>query len=247
VGNLLTVGNPKTAKGEGFGYLTAILHLAPADTAGVGNVCPWATEGCKRACLNTAGRGGIFRKGETTNAIQEARARKTREFMRHRSEFVAQLVREIRAHVKRAAAHGLKPAIRLNGTSDLPWERIAPDLFRHFSDVQFYDYTKSTRRALDSRELEGHPRNYHLTVSRSESSDPAQLRAILAAGGNVAVVFARSMTPKERDAWAFEAFGVSTIDGDASDLRFTDPHGVVVALTEKGRARKDSTGFVVRG
>ena len=32
---------------------------------------------CKTACLNTAGRGGIIKKGETTNRIQEARQRST--------------------------------------------------------------------------------------------------------------------------------------------------------------------------
>ena len=54
---LLSVGNPKTLKGESVGYLTFILHLAPASLSGY-NTCPKATEGCKAACLNTAGRGG---------------------------------------------------------------------------------------------------------------------------------------------------------------------------------------------
>jgi hypothetical protein len=55
-----------------------VLHLAPYKLAGF-NVCPMAElAGCVAGCLNTAGRGGIVKHGETTNAIQQARIRKTR-------------------------------------------------------------------------------------------------------------------------------------------------------------------------
>jgi hypothetical protein len=39
--------------------------------------------------------------------------------------------------------------------------------------------------------------------------------------------------------------GRPVINGDADDLRFLDPEGVVVALYAKGKAKKDNTGFVV--
>src|SRR5437899_7266020 len=43
---LLSISNDaKTVKGERKGYLTGILYLAPADTAGVGNLCPHSTPG----------------------------------------------------------------------------------------------------------------------------------------------------------------------------------------------------------
>ena len=76
---LLTTGNAKTVKGRKKGYQTYILHLAPADLSGVINTCPKATNGCKAACLNLAGRGGMFKDGGT-NTIQQARIRKTREY-----------------------------------------------------------------------------------------------------------------------------------------------------------------------
>ena len=60
---LLSVGNPKILKGMKQGYMTYILHLAPADVSGY-NTCPKATAGCKAACLNTAGRGGMFKKAK---------------------------------------------------------------------------------------------------------------------------------------------------------------------------------------
>ena len=42
---LLTRGNTKTLKGEKYGYMTFILHLAPHTLAGYGNMCPASTPG----------------------------------------------------------------------------------------------------------------------------------------------------------------------------------------------------------
>jgi hypothetical protein len=36
------------------------------------------------------------------------------------------------------------------------------------------------------------------------------------------------------------------VDGDANDLRFLDPAGSMVWLKAKGKARADTTGFVIR-
>ena len=69
---LFTTGNPKLMKGTKKGYLSFVLHLAPANLSGK-EVCPKRTAGCTAACLNTAGRGGIFKAGESTNVIQQAR------------------------------------------------------------------------------------------------------------------------------------------------------------------------------
>ena len=85
--HLLSVGNPKTLKGMKEGYNTYILHLAPHTLSGH-NTCPKATAGCSAACLNTAGRGGMFKKGEFTNNIQKARIRKTELFYENRNQFM---------------------------------------------------------------------------------------------------------------------------------------------------------------
>lgn len=237
--SLLTIGNPKTAKGEGYGYLTAVLHLAPARLSGR-NVCPGATAGCIAGCLNTAGRGGIAKGGATVdvdgfalpdNAIQRARIARTRFLYADRAGFVARLEREIEAHVRRAERHGLKAAVRLNGTSDLWWPAIAPGLFERFPTVRFYDYTKVTAYFTRKR-----PANYDLTLSRGEGRD-REARAALLTGERVAVVFDR--LPETY-------LGARVIDGDATDLRFLDPRGVVVGLKAKGRAKRDASGFVVR-
>jgi hypothetical protein len=125
----------------------------------------------------------------------------------------------------------------LNGTSDLPWERIDPSLFALNPDVTFYDYTKIAGR------FRGLPANYHLTFSRSETNDRIARSWLILGAGNVAVVFD---TPKGR-ALPSHWNGFPVIDGDTDDLRFLDPKGVVVGLRAKGKARKgDEYGFVVK-
>lgn len=236
--SLLTIGNPKTLKGEAAGYLTAILHLAPANVAGFGTVCPKATAGCMATCLNTAGRGGMWSKATgsltaSASAIQAARARRTAYLKLDRSGFEATLARSVARHVERAHRAGLTPAVRVNGTSDLP--SLAMGLATRFPGVQFYDYTKLPRA------WGRHTANYHLTFSRSESN-AADVRSALAHGLNVAVVFSTRRGRPLPVTW----HGRRVIDGDKHDLRFLDPKGVVVGLRAKGRARRDTSGFVVQ-
>ena len=224
---LFTTGNPKLMKGEKKGYLSFVLHLAPADLSGH-NTCPKATEGCKMACLNTAGRGGIFKKGESTNVIQQARIRKTKMFYENRAEFLAQLESDIKAGVKQAEKQGLIPAFRLNGTSDISWEKYG--IIEKFPNVQFYDYTKIRGRKVS------HLPNYHLTFSRAESNE-MDARLAASSGMNVAVVFKKDLPATY--------FGKKVINGDDTDLRFLDERGVIVGLKAKGKAKKDASGFVV--
>lgn len=222
---LLTVGNVKTAKGEGLGYLTFIMHLAPARTSGY-QTCPMASLGCKAGCLNTAGRGRFTR-------TQEARIRKTRWFFENRNTFMQQLVADIKAAIRKARRENMTPVFRLNGTSDIRWETVDVDgyanIMEMFPAVQFYDYTKLTNR----RNI---PANYHLTFSRSESNDDAVATALLM-GMNVAVVFNKNLPSTY--------LGYTVIDGTTTDLRFLDSQNVVVGLVAKGKAKLDDSGFVI--
>ncbi len=233
--------NPKTKKGRARGFATAILHFAPAELSGY-NVCQYATLGCKAACLNTAGHGGIGLDASGLNDVQRARIARTRLFFLNRFVFNVLLVRAIQTHIRRATRHGLIPVVRLNGTSDLPWESLVMNdgrtVLEMFPQIQFYDYTKHVKRALANVRGE-HPANYALTFSRAESNH-ADADSVLAAGGNVAVVF-KAKPHASPDLWA----GVRVIDGDNDDLRFLDPSGVIVGLAAKGRAKKDESGFVV--
>jgi hypothetical protein len=180
-----------------------------------------------------------MRKGETSNNIQRARIARTRYFFENRNAFMAQLSAEIERHISKAIRQGMTPAVRLNGTSDLPYERITGSdgrtMFELFPEVQFYDYTKSVTRAL-LHATGQMPANYHVTFSRSEVN-AEDVKSVLRAGGNVAVVFAKKL-PAD---WN----GATVVNGDQDDLRFLDPRGVVVGLKAKGRARGEATGFVV--
>lgn len=235
---LLSVSSDyKTRKGEAFGYLTGILYLAPLTMGGFGNVCPFASPGCASACLNTAGRGAM-------SNVQRGRIAKTALFFKANRIFLQNLVLDIRALVKKSVKLGMRPVVRLNGTSDIAWERLKlpsrKSIFQEFPDVQFYDYTKSATRALENARGE-HPENYSLTFSRSETND-ADSVLVLQSGGTVAVVF-RGSIPKRHTFPSGDRFSV--VVGDESDLRFLDKSGRVVGLTAKGKAKKDDSGFVV--
>jgi hypothetical protein len=266
-------GSAKLRHGAREDILSAILYLAPTDSAGCGDVCPWATEDCAAACLATSGRGQVTGPvagigGIASNIAEEARLQnmlrypihrariaRTRWFFEDRPGFLRQLAKEIRALEKRARKRGAVAAVRLNGTSDIPFERLQvriphPDhtgpraqllylegtLPELFPNVRFYDYTKGYSRMLSylAQEL---PSNYDLTFSRSGEND-AECAAVLASGGNIAAVFAQLPT---------EWLGAPVIDGTAHDLRFLDPPGSVVGLLPRGRAKHDRSGFVVRG
>lgn len=237
---LLSTGNPKVLKGLKQGYNTYILHLAPADLSGY-QTCPKATAGCKAACLNTAGRGGMFKKGENTNMIQQARIRKTKMFFENRTEFMADLVKDIELAIKQSVKKDLIPVFRLNGTSDLSWEKyevvrngvLYRNIFEAFSDIQFYDYTKILGRKVKDI------KNYSLTFSAADGNDYDVAKAIIQ-GYNIAMVFGI----KKTEPMPAEYMTLPVFNGDESDLRFLDPKGVIVGLYAKGKAKKDTSGFV---
>lgn len=223
--------NPKTVKGQRFGYMTGVLYLAPADLSGY-QVCPMAeTAACKDPCLNKAGRGAF-------DSVQLARIAKTRRFFENRDGFMLDLIYSITQLVRKAKKASLVPLVRLNGTSDIRWETIkvldtGKNIFELFPDIQFYDYTKIPNR-------KGLPANYDLTFSYSGVIEfrPAVEKA-LASGLRVAVVF----RDKNKIPETFE--GLPVVNGDDSDLRPLDAQGVIVGLYAKGRAKKDQSGFVI--
>lgn len=232
---LLTIeGDTKTVKGSAYGVRTGILYLAPASQSGVMNVCAMATEGCKSGCLFTAGR------GQFDVRTIETRIRKTIFLNQCRQEFVDRLRQEIARHERLCIRDGVKCAVRVNGTSDLPWLSLA--MAAEFPNVQFYDYTKFPHAWTRVRP------NYSLTFSHSESNESECLSA-LAHGVNVAVVFdVKTGIKGRREAGELPATwnGYKVVDGDVTDLRFLDASGVVVGLRAKGQAKKDVAGFVVK-
>ena len=215
----------KMAKGERFGYKTAILHLAPYKLSGK-NVCPNASKACAAACLNTSGRGQM-------NSVQDARINKTNAFWKDRLKFLKDLDVEIKQLSKRADQAGFKFAVRLNGTSDLPWHRYmlnGKNLMQLNPDVQFYDYTKVFNY------LDHGIKNYYVVYSHSGVNNTECSRA-LRKGVNVAYVFKDKLPKKFK--------GRKVIDGDKHDLRFKEKQsGAIIGLRAKGLAKKQDSNFV---
>lgn len=234
---LLTMNQTKINKGIASGYLTGILHL----TAGGKDICPWATVLCTNGCLDVSGHSAIpndlapgFR-----NSIERARHMRTEMWRKDRARFETLLYEDLVRVYTWAKQRGLQPAIRLNGTSDLLWERLTPWIYSDnykFDRIQFYDYTKAP--PLARRRL---PTNYHLTQSWHEKATDKYLEDTISMGRSMAVVFATKRGQPLPATWR----GVPVIDGDLHDLRFLDPPGVIVGLRAKGRMTKgDWKGFV---
>lgn len=250
-GSLINSGlNAKTIKGDGDEWETAIMYLAPHKVSLLGNVCANAEVAkCVDGCLFIAGRGGM-------SNVQQARINKTRRYFEDRAKFMADLVVDLTKFEAYCKRKGVKPAVRLNGTSDIQFEVAHPvyidgerfdNVFEAFPEIQFYDYTKIYKRVY--RDL---PDNYRLVLSYSEANQGYADKVIEAAKDtctNVAVVY---RTKALRDSLMTDHLEGETrfmnrkvIDGDSDDLRFLDKHGVIVGLYAKGPAKKDQTGFVI--
>lgn len=222
--------NYKTAKNQ---HITEsyILYLSPYKQNSFGkNVCGNATKGCIESCLYTAGRGAF-------SNVQKARQRRTDFFFSDMPGFLTQLYKELYLINAEAMLENRAVAIRLNGTSDLDFfslfniKDITTDSLSRFPNLVFYDYTKNLKRALKYLGT-----NYHLTFSKSESNKE-ECVAYLKQGGNVAMVF-----DKIPDMW----WGYEVVNGDESDLRYMDRQNVIIGLKAKGKARKDTSGFVIK-
>ena len=232
---LLGVGtNAKTIKGDGSEYLTAILYMTPYKIMVDGklfNSCAMAKQAsCIDACLYTAGRGQM-------SNVQTARQRKAEWFYRDRDSFMQQLHEDITKFSAYCHKRGIQPCVRLNGTTDIRWELIKLGYYNIFElhpDVQYYDYTK-----ISNRKCKDIP-NYHLTWSYSNANPEYAklLDKVIESGMNVAVVF---RSEYKKSLWCT----YPVVDGDKDDLRFLDPKGRhIVALYAKGKAKKDTSGFV---
>jgi hypothetical protein len=234
---LLSTNNTKTIKGEGLGYKTYILYMSAYKYNSKGiNVCSHASKGCAESCLVGSGFGGMY------TGVQQGRINRTEYFLKDRVGFLFQLKEEIEKAIRVNEGKAI-PVFRLNGTSDLPYEKYkvfeGKNIFEIFPDVQFYDYTKNYLRF--GKVL---PSNYHLTFSRSETNGEKAME-LLSRGVNVAIVF---------DKLPETYMGYKVINADETDLRFLDEKGGVICglkykkMTGKGanNALAFESGFAIR-
>ena len=251
-----SVDSAKAIKATKYNWLNGINYMAPADFASnyakqmgfngkIGTVCSDASKGCKQICLGSeSGQAGIRKEGEL-NATMRSRINKVIAFFHHHQEYMLEMVYHIAKLIATATAKGMQACVRLNGASDIAYEKIKipafgnKTVFEIFPDTQFVDYTKKLAR------LGKEPANLSLTFSLSEENASDAKQALLL-GYNVAVIFADFLP----ETYTIDGHTVPVINGDEHDLRHLDPRragGFVVGLLPKGhKAKKDQTGFVVR-
>jgi hypothetical protein len=236
--------NAKTVKGQAMGYFTAISYLAPYNLAnGKTILCAHATKGCVKACLNESGMGKFPN-------VQKARIEKALKFIENPKTYMAKVHKELEKLFKK---YGTALVVRLNGTTDIPFEGIKYsyneieyiNIFNAFPNITFYDYTKNPRRVLNND-----IKNYYLTFSRAETKLNIEAsKVILSEGKNVAIVFSEKLYNEIilKGEILYNGKLVNILDGDQNDLRFLDKQNSIIALKAKGsKGKKDDTGFVVR-
>jgi hypothetical protein len=130
-------------------------------------------------------------------------------------------------------------ALRSNVLSDIPWENIAPYMYR-FADKN-YDYTKNLERALQSLEPKA-PVSLTLSYSGKNWNDCYEY---LRRGGNVAMVFNVKRKKALPETYVHGDNAWFVVDGDIDDRRYNDPMGGhIVGLRAKGNIDMSSR-FVV--
>lgn len=246
--------NFKMAKREGIGAMTYVLGLTllPAESMFVGylggdrrrslpisnmpkkgkTLCAYSTAECRSSCLTFSGR---MTRTEYNVEVKQAT---TLALLNHTEPFLRVLVEACRNHLE--CPGRFHPYIRLNVLSDIPWELVAPWMFKMFKGKlyrrgkvkgrhAFYDYTKVPGRNT--------PSNYDLTYSYA-STDPdrhAMAMRELQRGLRVAVVFLLPGKPKARREAPLPRtwLGHKVIDGDEHDVRPRNEKGVIVGLRYK--------------
>ena len=212
-------------------------QLTPRKRRQQWTLCSGSTDECRNSCLVYTGRNVADVYNHRRKAVG------TLALLEYPEHFCRMLIEAITLHSRSEACREMKPFVRLNVLSDVPWELLIPDMFSFFAErskrvytpPMFYDYTKLSNR--------NPPPNYDLTFSYSGRNE-GMARSELARGRRVAVVFL-AMRPKgKREKWETfrytgpaprkgahrpqadlpETFwGHPVVDGDLSDVRPRDP------------------------
>ena len=220
IGSLLSIdADRKTTKGRDQGWLTAALFLA-AHTKGGIDACRFRDK-CEASCIDETGMG-------QSPSVRLARGNRKKLLVGWPMLFLRLLRIELALFVRKAEREGLKPAARLNATTDIEYEKIAPWLFVEFAGVQFYDYTKYP---VGERRF---PKNYRVTYSWKPSLTEAEQTKILSEA-TIAVPFAPITDTDRVDPLPDSHLGYPVANGDKDDLIFLHPPGTVIGLEVKGK------------
>jgi hypothetical protein len=177
----------KKLPGRAGKYRAIGCALAPFRFASAAhNLCTWATAGCVEAC------NGLFAGMNVTPSTRFALIGRARLYLEFRELFKRKLRAEVAAFVKLCTRRGRIPAIRLNVSSDIVWEKIFPELFAEFPTADFYDYSKGLPKHRKNL-----PANYSIVHSWSENTTFADIENIFAVGRNVIMAFDSAYNPQQ--------------------------------------------------
>lgn len=236
----LLSANSKLKKAAGR-YRAIGLAMAPWKFAGGGNLCAMASAGCVEAC------NGLWAGMNVTTSTRFALIGRARLYLEFRALFLRKLSTELARFESLCIRTGRIPAVRLNVSTDIPWEKVAPQIFAERSKTRFYDYSAYSP---ESRGVL--PPNYQLCHSWKEHSTFSYVESVISAGRNIVVPFDSAYAPARHlfgalpesvvfvDRLTGRELTVRTVNGDRHDIRLrdTDGAGVVVALHGKsGRGR----------
>lgn len=248
----LLSANSKLRKlpGRAGRYRAIGLALAPAQYSGK-ELCAWRTSGCTMAC------NGFWSGMNVTISTRLALIGRAVLFNWYRDIFRSKLRRELGNFAKLCKRTNVRPAVRLNVSSDVVWERLFAELFTEFPMIHFLDYTKALPKHRPTL-----PPNYQLVHSFNERTTAADVWDIVQSGRNVVIAFDSAYAPS-RGLWGAlprsvrftddsgRDFTLPVVNGDRHDLRLRDMdgRGVVVGLHGKsGRQRVEksvASGFMI--
>lgn len=239
VRKLLTETNPKVLKNDKvLDIPTAVLHLLPKYRG----TCPFAAS-CAKLCLHSAGNPAYMRNKQT------ARKNRTDMFMTDRDAFMELLLIEL---VQFASKHhlSLQLGARLNGTSDIRWEResinvtletseylsyrygfyVEPRRYRNMMYCFWYNRGIGCQESLyQFYDYTKRPDRlwdvckidgYHLTMSQGSSADT--FRVALDHGFNLAAAFNIKKNAPLPETVSLNNMKFKVIDGDVTDYRPQD-------------------------
>ncbi|MBW2673877.1 MAG: hypothetical protein JRD89_10760 [Deltaproteobacteria bacterium] len=203
--------------------LAAELSRKQLPLTGMG-LCVGSSTACRSTCLLYSGLNPI---ADSQVPIKLAR---TEALLKEPVAWLRMLVAAVQWHVDWCARRSLEPYLRPNLLSDIPWERVCPELVAHLQQVRWYDYTKVSGREYD-------PERYDMTFSFNGQNERACVRE-LSRGIRCAVVFwlphpcTRHRQPCD-SVTELSFLGQPVLDGDLHDLRPLDPQGSVIGLSYK--------------
>jgi len=242
----LLSANSKLRKGLGR-YRAIGLAMAPWKFAGKGNLCGAASAGCIDAC------NGLWSGMNVTPSTRFALIGRARLYMEFRPLFLRKLREELANFEKLCIRTGRIPAVRLNVSTDIPWERIAPELFSEFRRIRFYDYT-AYMAELGRAVL---PSNYQLCHSWKETTSFAYVESVLRAGRNIVVPFDSAYAPARKLFGALpetvvflcretgREIVVPVVNGDKHDFRMRETDGAGVCIGLHGKSGRGKVNAAV--